>query len=510
MILHIALAMAADVGIYANNVYGPSNCIPFGMPYTSSTDHMGFIYANLPAFDLYAGDTLAFDLGAQNDVDITMDIAVAATSSNGGIEPDANGFTTIATGVTASTPRGNTVQGDYELGFLLDADFSFAGGGLIIRFQASANSAFANDNSCTQVLMYANSSDSSGYFVRRFYLDPDGLYPWSGSDTSVIGGFEITYGFWYADTDGDGYGDDSTGVQGEAPSGYVRTGGDCDDDDEFTFPGAAELESADECMTDADEDGYGAIAVGSTDITIGSDCDDGEATIYPGAEEVAYDAIDQDCDGADLCDVDADGFDYDGAECFGDDCNDDDPDINASSTEIWYDGVDQDCDGGSDFDADADGHDKGTSGGDDCDDADADTYPGAPDDIYDGVINDCDEADEYDADGDGYKSADHGGDDCDDNDGGINPAADESWYDGVDQNCDGRDDDQDGDGSLQADDCDDLDAQVGPCNTDSGSVTGTYLGGGCGGGASTTSRTSLSLVGVLIALFGLIGLRRSL
>ena len=32
-----------------------------------------------------------------------------------------------------------------------------------------------------------------------------------------------------------------------------------------------------------------------------TDCDDGEAAVYPGATEVAYDGVDQDCDGADLC-----------------------------------------------------------------------------------------------------------------------------------------------------------------------------------------------------------------
>ena len=52
------------------------------------------------------------------------------------------------------------------------------------------------------------------------------------------------------------------------------------------------------------------------------DCDDTNNTIYPGATEVPYDDIDQDCDGADLKDVDGDG--YDATVAGGNDCNDND------------------------------------------------------------------------------------------------------------------------------------------------------------------------------------------
>ena len=39
--------------------------------------------------------------------------------------------------------------------------------------------------------------------------------------------------------------------------GVDRCNNDCDDNDEFSYPGAAESESATDCMTDADSDGYG-------------------------------------------------------------------------------------------------------------------------------------------------------------------------------------------------------------------------------------------------------------
>ena len=744
MLLLLSAGLAADIVIHPASPSGPSNCIPFGKPYSSPTQYQGFVYANIPAFDLYAGDTLAFDLAALNDTDINVSIAMAATTSNGSAQPDGNGFTTIATNVTAATPRGNTTKGDYELAFTLDSNFSFAGGGLIIRFQPGANSAFSTDSSCTQVLMAGNSSDSSGYLVSRFYNDPDGLYPWSGQDAYVIGGFEITYGYWYADSDGDGFGDASTSYQGtNPPSGYVRDDTDCDDTDGDTYPGAATIDSSTACMTDADGDGYGddnpASGVtagndcddsdssvnpaaseycdgvdndcdGTTDedsavdvltwyvdvdgdghgdpavtdidcnqpsgfVSVDTDCDDNDDTVYPlatelcdgqdndcdgaasadeedddsdgyvectvdsngwdgstitggedcldtddtvypgatelcdgqdndcdgaldsteedldqdgwvvcevdangwdgptlsggfedcddtdpdtwpgadeycdghdddcdgeideddsvdvitwyadgdgdgfgwavtvdidcdqasgwvqdktdcddtdpatypGAPEVPYDTIDQDCDTYDLCDVDGDGFDYDGAECFGTDCDDEDFDINEDAEEIWYDGVDQDCDQASDYDADADGHDSKTYGGDDCDDGNPDTYPGAPDDPYDGIINDCDFADEYDQDGDGHDAEIAGGDDCDDSNSAINPGADEVWYDGIDQDCDGNDDDQDGDGWPVDEDCDDTDPTVaedcdGGGPVDSGDTgKGQYMGGGCGG-----------------------------
>ena len=69
-------------------------------------------------------------------------------------------------------------------------------------------------------------------------------------------------GTWYADSDGDGYGDAEAVVEGcDEPSGVV-------DDD--------------------------------------SDCDDTDPDAFPGAEEVADDGIDQDCDGSDL-EADDDG-----------------------------------------------------------------------------------------------------------------------------------------------------------------------------------------------------------
>ena len=351
---------------------------------------------------------------------------------------------------------------------------------------------------------------------------------------------------WYRDADADTFGDPaSTDIDCDQPTGYVADDTDCDDSASTTYPGADEYCNGadDDCdgttdeddavdastwYEDADSDGYGDPSVADLDceqptgfVAMGEDCDDDDASIYPGAPEVEYDGIDQDCDSEDLCDVDGD--ETNAVECGGTDCDDTDDTINVDADETWYDGIDQDCDGLSDYDADGDGFDSETWAGDDCDDADDQVYPGAPDEYYDGVISDCDEADEYDADSDGYASAEYGGDDCDDASSSTNPGATEVWYDGVDQDCDGQDDDQDLDGYLAAEDCDDTDPDVYPgsggfdddCNevdvnadglsNDSG-LGGDPLDGATGGGGfqgcGTKSAAALGFLGLLSLAFG--------
>ncbi len=308
---------------------------------------------------------------------------------------------------------------------------------------------------------------------------------------------------WYADVDGDGFGDaTSAAASCAAPTGYLADSTDCDDADAASAPGAPETCDGkdDDCdgtvdepdavdalpwYADVDGDGFGdltsaTLACSAPTGTVGepTDCNDADVAISPDAAELWYDGVDQDCDGNDA-DADHDGW------LFPTDCEDDDAEVNPGTSDIPYDGVDADCSGNSDYDQDADGYDSEGYGGTDCDDADPTTYVGAPD-LGDGVEHDCDVRNDHDRDDDGYDDVAYGGDDCDDADSDVHPGATETWYNGVDQDCDGADDDdQDGDGVPVADDCDDTDAAVAldcdtgaPADTDTGS--GSPEEGGCG------------------------------
>ena len=254
----------------------------------------------------------------------------------------------------------------------------------------------------------------------------------------------------------DGYDNDRDGVA------------DCDDDD-------CELQA--ECC-DQDQDGWPAMGL----LCGGDDCDDQNADVYPGATEIAYDGIDQDCDGGDLNDLDRDGS---RGGPGGPDCDDNDRLINPFAPETVADGIDQNCDGVDNCWRDDDGDGVGvtlfivgdnmdcddgpneSSRFDDCDDTRPDLSPLLPDIPYDGIDQDCSGADLVDVDGDGSPGG-PSGTDCVDTEAAIFPGAEEV-PNGVDEDCDGLVDDgtdrydDDGDGfSELGGDCDDDDVLVRP------------------------------------------------
>jgi hypothetical protein len=183
-------------------------------------------------------------------------------------------------------------------------------------------------------------------------------------DSTVNLTLTIVSGFtFYADTDGDGYGDPANSVVAcEQPLGYVSNNDDCDDtNNQVPFVR----------YEDNDFDGYGAgspqlfcVNPGLGYSIFDTDCDDEDATVFPGAPELC-DGKDNDCngqvdDGLPLMtyyvDADGDGFGAGSALQFcanpgvgystnNLDCNDSDNTIYPGAPEIPDDGIDQNCDG---------------------------------------------------------------------------------------------------------------------------------------------------------------------
>ena len=304
--------------------------------------------------------------------------------------------------------------------------------------------------------------------------DCDGLV--DDADPSVTG-----TSTWYADDDGDGYGDAAVIEERcESPVGYVGNAMDCDDTAAGVNPGAAEVcdgtvdEDCDGLVDDddspvfgtttwygdADGDGYGdelvtqdSCVTPSGYVGIAGDCNDGDAAVSPGALEVCDGKVDEDCDGL---------------------VDDADPSVTGTTT--WY--LDSDGDGYGDVAVTLDtcvvpaGY---VADATDCDDGAATTNPaatevcdGTTDEDCDGLVDDADPSVTgtttwyLDSDGDGYGDpafttdacvppGDHVGiaGDCEDGDGAVYPGASDTCGDGVDSDCDGLGgplDDEDGDG----------------------------------------------------------------
>ncbi len=269
---------------------------------------------------------------------------------------------------------------------------------------------------------------------------------------------------WYADADGDGYGNPAVSMAACAqPSGYVVDNTDCDDNDANEHPGQT-------WYIDADGDAYGGSIMTQcerpvdgfllSELSGTDDCDDSEIAINPGAQEIC-DGIDNDCDGfiddedssidtttqtAYYPDSDGDGYGDsnssstlaciapDGYVTDNTDCDDSDADEYPGQT--WYIDADGDDYGGSSVtqcERPTDGFllsELSGNGTDDCDDSDADEYPGqtwyidADGDDYGGSsVTQCERPT------DGFLLSElsgNGTDDCDDSDADEYPG--QTWY----------------------------------------------------------------------------------
>lgn len=276
-------------------------------------------------------------------------------------------------------------------------------------------------------------------------------------DAGVDEGVKTTF---YADADGDGYGNKDVTTQAcSAPDGYVATGSDTDDGEKNTYPGAPEIcdgkdnnnnGQTDEGVTtpyykDGDGDGFGnsgdavqACQKPAGYVGTGGDADDSDMSVYPGAAEIC-DYKDNDQDGQTdegvktlfYADTDGDGFGNPNAS------------LQACSAPAGY-----------------------VANKTDADDTDRTIYPNAPE-LCDNKDNDGDSSvDEgltintyhLDADGDGFgASTSSGVAACDIS---VLPAppvgskwstnkddwndGDKNFYPGAPELCDGRDNDGDG------------------------------------------------------------------
>jgi hypothetical protein len=186
---------------------------------------------------------------------------------------------------------------------------------------------------------------------------------------------------FYADVDGDGFGDaDSTQESCEAPEGFVTNLDDCDDN---TLN-----------YDDLDGDGFGSgewSACGTSNNN--TDCNDADNTVYPEANEVCN-LSDDDCDeeidefvtNTYYLDADGDGFGTDFT------------DIEACELPVGFVTNFDDCDDNTlsyeDMDGDGFGAGNNTACGSsisntDCNDMDGAISPGTTEICGDGIDNDC-------------------------------------------------------------------------------------------------------------------------
>jgi len=342
----------------------------------------------------------------------------------------------------------------------------------------NVNNAYLED---TVFLVNHNNLDQVTF---RFYITEmlGTTTTWRMDDVSLYGNImNVTPKLYYADVDGDGYGDAANDtLTCTQPTGFILDNSDCNDQNPLVNPITVWYFDADNDLIGDSTVSYTGCIPPTGYVLAAGDCDDanpqisGPITYYA---DIDGDLFGDNSTAQSLCQNPGIGY-----VTVGGDCDDANPLINPNATEVC-DGIDNDCDGVADdglvfamyyVDADGDGFGDEATGvescsqpqntittGGDCDDTNDQIYPGATE-VCDAVDNNCDgNIDEgltfiiyyTDSDNDGFGTGSTGSSlcenpglgfstnnqDCDDTNGQINPNATDILGNGIDENCDGVD-----------------------------------------------------------------------
>ncbi len=203
--------------------------------------------------------------------------------------------TSALQGGTISANQSNC--GSFIPALLNNVNSAFGGSLLNITYQwqQSPNNVTFTDISGATSATYQPASVASDIYFRRKASNANNETAFSNTVFIDITG--ITY---YADTDGDGFGDlNNTIIACSLPPGYLTNNTDCNDTDPLQFPGQV-------WYTDMDNDGYvssngpgqpaltitqcsrpaGGKVAAELVTTVGRDCDDNDPTINPLAQRL--------------------------------------------------------------------------------------------------------------------------------------------------------------------------------------------------------------------------------